>query len=636
MGTKVENIEKFFAELTQETQSNADLKIAEKAKELGISKRSLNNDFKAYINAKNSEERAKKHKESVDHFNKLFGVQGISVPANFYVSNDGYISTEDMKICRVFTILKKIQTNKTQYYEIAGLTENRTVDVRDLLKSDRLAVEFGTKGEYLDANRVKALSQYIATFLIDNEAKIETIRGADRTGWNEAGDFDIPNRGGCLFIDEDLQKRFTYKGSLDGEIELLRNLAKGKVFLLSLFALSSTFYGIFDIPINFIAHVGGQTGEGKSFAIKSAMALFGEKDLPRCGKNWNATLNGLETYWERCHSLPSWVDEMESAKTINEVVSSLYVFSEGTGKSRAYSRDGEVSERAVKSFKGVLFTSGEKNLADIIKKTGETKNKPLGIVRRSLDLSSVSLWDGVNKKLVGEAIDRNHGNFIDHWVKTLKKVGFDRVESRFWEIMQKQNISLDGKEYLFAMLETTLHLLRALSIINDEDLRRQEEFIKEEIKIAHIQMNDVKNDYVNFLDDLNDFLGERRTQIKGLCEEDEIRGGVIGKFESEILFINNKSIEEICSKYGYVWKQIRAKLHERKILLSLETKKQKFLLTPMRCFMFNMRAVEAVFDEKTNGGKVIPVEFRREDGTLKVKTMIQTPEEDIDPNDIPF
>lgn len=149
-------------------------------------------------------------------------------------------------------------------------------------------------------------------------------------------------------------------------------------------------------------------------------------------------------------------------------------------------------------------------------------------------------------------------------------------------------------------------------------------------------MNDVKNDYVNFLDDLNDFLGERRTQIKGLCEEDEIRGGVIGKFESEILFINNKSIEEICSKYGYVWKQIRAKLHERKILLSLETKKQKFLLTPMRCFMFNMRAVEAVFDEKTNGGKVIPVEFRREDGTLKVKTMIQTPEEDIDPNDIPF
>jgi hypothetical protein len=629
----------FFETLYSMSQYDRDVELGKKAKEIGAPKRTLQNDFKAFVSSRERSIKEERHQKSIEAFNSLFGVQDIVLPNGYYL-DDGYICFESMKICKAFTFLQRIQTEKTQFLEFASLTDNRIVDVRDMLKSDRLAVEFGTRGEYLDTKRASLLSQFIGSFLIENETKISTIRGADRTGWNDKGGFDIPNRGSVFFVDEDLKKRYTVKGTLNGEVELLRELGNGKVFLLSLFALSSTFYGIFDIPINFIAHVGGLTGEGKSFAIKSAMSLFGEKDLAKCGKNWNATLNGLETYWERTHSMPVWVDEMESARAITEVVSALYVFSEGTGKSRAFSKDGEISERAVKTFKGVLFSTGEKNLSDIIKKTGESKNKPLGIVRRALDFSSVSLWQGVNKKKVGELIDRNHGNFIDFWVANLSKIGFDAIESRFYDILDIQNVSLDAKEYIFALMELSLSILREIGVIDAEIYNRQLKYIMEEIRTAYGQMNEVKNDFVNFLDDLNNYVGEHRTQIKGMCNDDEIRGGVIGKFEEEkgILYLNNKSIDDICSKYGYVWKQVRAKLYERELLISLETKKQKFLLTPMRCFMFDMQKIENFFDKAVSARAVV-TEFVRADGTLsqKSETVISVSDgEVVRAEDIPF
>lgn len=623
------NLTHFFESLDLLSESEIEKSLVSKAKELEITKRAIQNDYKAFCNARKSLEKIKRHKESVEAFNKMFKIQGITLPSGYTVS-DGYLCHDELKICKIFTFLRKIQTSKTQFLEFASLKDNRMVDVRDMLKSDRLAVEFGIKGEYLDSRRAQLLSSFIASFLIENEANIEKVRGADRTGWNEFNDFDLPNRNKALFIDADLKKRFSKKGTLAGELELLKELSNGHVFLLTLFALSATLYKIIDIPINFIAHVGGLTGEGKSFAIKTAMAFFGAKDLDQCGKNWNATLNGLETYWERVHCIPAWVDEMESARSVLEVVSALYVFSEGTGKSRAFSKDGEVSERAVKCFKGTLFTSGEKSLNDIVKTTGEKKNKPLGIVRRSLDFSSSKLWDKVSKKRVAELIDRNHGNFIDYWITNLKNVGFDVLETRFYEIMEKQNISLDGKEYLFALMELVLELLRDMNVIDLLTYEEQIKNIKIEIQLAHKQMNEVKNDYINFLDDLNDFLSMKRTEFKGLCENEELRG-VLGKYEvdTKMLFINNHAIDEICSKHGYVWKQIREKLYNYKILTSLETKKQKFMLTPMRCYIFDMGKIENALDE-IGKKSVVEIAIVNKDGTT---TLVNS---DGSTNEIPF
>lgn len=627
------DLSSFFEELLKLSEYEADQKIVEKSKELGTSKRLLQNDYKGYKNAKESKQKAERHLKSVESFNRLFGIQGVNMPNGYYLDN-GYLAFEDSKICKIFTFLRKIQTHKTQYLEFASLTDNRIIDIRDLLKNDRLAVEFGTSGEYLDSKRVQQLSQFIAGFLIENETKIQIIRGAERAGWNEEGGFDLPNRDGCFFIDEELKKRFSKKGSLAGEIELMNETAKGKVFLLSLFGLSSVFYGLVDIPLNFICHVGGQTGEGKSLSIKTAMALFCEKDIAKCGKNFNATLNGQEAYLEKCHSVPAWLDETEVAKSVDDVITVDYVFSEGTGRSRAFAKDGEVLERAIKSFKGVLFQSGEKSLSDMIKTAGEKKNKPMGIVRRSLDLSSISLWEGVDRKKVGMLIDKNHGNFIDVWLEKIISIGKENIEDQFNSIMERQNISLDGKEYLFALLELTLEILSGMNIISSDAILKQREFIRKEILISLALMNEVKNDYLNFLEDLTNMVAYNRTKIKGMVDDEIVdRNGIIGELKDNYLYLTTAFIKEVCSAKGYVWNQVSTKLYDRAILLKHRTKdgreeaNKKVAFTSMRCFIFDTKKIESEFNRLD--GKV-DVHLREDNGyEKKIGELPIMSEEDI-------
>lgn len=580
-------LDKFYNSIIELDEVNQELKINEYSKKEGITKRTLNTGFKTYQKRLSKLAFQKKQNEDNLYFQNLFQIDNIQLPDNYILQN-GYICYSDEKtnlyLTKIFGITSRIYTQNNTFWVLQRANKKtEIIDSREFTKSDKIACHFADKGEVLSPQKVQKVSHFVSEFLRINEHNITHRKGLVKTGWND-GEYCIPSNEKYLFLNEELKNRFGMVGTLNGQIEMLRELGKGKAFLLSLFSLASIFQGMLDLPLNYICHVGGLTGEGKSFAVKTAVSLFGRKDAHFYGKNFNATMNGLETYFEQMQDVPAWVDELESAKNLQEAIAMLYVYSEGTGKARAYVDSfGDIKERDTKNFRGNLFTTGEKSLWDVIQKVGQTKNKPLGLVRRSLDLDSVELWKNINRDKVGTLLNENQGLFIHDFIKDIDK---NKIIEKYEIIAKKYNLNLDGKENLFYVLILTLDLLFEKKYIDLETHALQMNYIFDKISNAQKQLNEVQNSHTLFIEELLNYIALNRFKFRHLVDDSEIKG-IEGRYKGGVLSISTTVCDELCDKYGFVRKQVFAKLHKEQILKNTTSKVVKVHTNvPVKCFNF--------------------------------------------------
>ena len=577
----------FFDSIIKLDEVNQELKINEYAKQSGATKRVIISSFKTYQKKLKRKKFEEKLKADNKFFQETFKIDNIQIPEN-YILKDGYICYSDEKtflyLTKIFAITNRIYTKENTFWTLQKAdNKSEIIDSREFVKSDKIAYHFADRGEVLSPQKIQKVSHFVSEFLRLNEHNIPHKKGLLKTGWQD-GEYCLPSNEKHLFLNDELKSRFGSVGTLNGQIEMLRELSKGKAFMLSLFALSSVFHGILDLPLNYICHVGGLTGEGKSFSVKTAISLFGRKDAHKYGKNWNATINGLESYFEQMQDVPSWVDELESAKNLQEAVGALYIYSEGTGKARAYVDSyGDIKERNIKNFRGHLFTTGEKSLWDVIKTVGQSKNKPLGLVRRSLDLDSVELWKNIDKEKVGKLLNENQGHFINSFIELLKK---ENIVSLYNEKIKKYNLNLDGKENLFYIMILTLDLLLKYKYISYEIYALQMNFIYDEITNATKQLNAVQNSHTLFIEELLNYVALNRFKFRHLVDDSELKG-IEGRYKGGVLSVSTTVCDELCDKYGFVRKQVFAKLFKEKTLKNTTSKVVKIHTnTPVKCFNF--------------------------------------------------
>jgi len=289
--------------------------------------------------------------------------------------------------------------------------------------------------------------------------------------------------------------------------------------------------------------------------------------------------------------VPAWVDELESAKNLQEAVGALYIYSEGTGKARAYVDSfGDIKERETKNFRGHLFTTGEKSLWDVIQKVGQNKNRPLGLVRRSLDLDSVELWKNIDKEKVGKLLNENQGHFIYLFLEFLKKE--KDLVGDYQKIAKKYNLNLDGKENLFYILILTLGLLYKNKIINENEYKTQKRYILDEIKNSIKLLNTVQNSHTLFIEELRNYVSANRYKYRYLVDDDELKS-IEGRYKDDILSITSSICNEICDKYGFVKKQVFAKLFKEGILQNTTAKNVGIMKgSSPKCFNFKINLEE--------------------------------------------
>jgi hypothetical protein len=563
--------ENFYLEIYKLNEIAKVRKIDKFCDENKISKRALNKDFLNWQKDKTQKELKKLKKIRQKEYQDIFKLNdAITLPYGFSVSD--YFLTYELKesatlyISKIFSISSQILAEDRAYFEIVkmeqGKKQNLLVSARDLIKNDRVAGIFADTGEIFDNEKAKYVTKFISEYIRLNDGIIEQRKGCLVTGWDKDNNFNLPSiTNNIIWLDhqKQLEQRFIKAGDINKEIEMMNELAKGKVFTITLASLSPVINKFLagGSKMNYCVHIGGLHGEGKSLAVKTGITLWGKADLNSYGRNFNATLNGLETYLHNMKDVPGWIDEMEAANGISDVTKLLYSYAEGTGKGRAFAKDGDVLDRDIKTFRGILFTTGEKNIDEIIRRSGEEgTNKKGGLSRRTLDLKIENLWNGINQYKIGKLLDLNYGNFSLTWIDFVDK-NKEWLKKEWLKVEEEHKVNLDGKEKLFYSFFVVLSGLQKMNVITKEAFLIQKEFLKEEIKEELELRKITKNIYAQFIDDFLGFVSRNQANFYIEDEEYGLQPKIVyGKISYKYVCVINTVFVEFCTKHGYVLGQV--------------------------------------------------------------------------------
>ncbi len=495
--------------------------------------------------------------------------------------------------------------------------DETTISMRDLIKPDKLATALADIGIPLIPKKARVLAEVLeATINFGDD--VTRKRGVSTTGWiDEFKNFAIPTIDlDVEYIDDvprsNIVPRFIKKGTIEKEIEMLRILSKERVFIVPLFGLTAPLTSITGGIFNFVLHIGGLTGKGKSLAVKTAVTLWGKPEVSIYGKNWNATLNGLETYWHSMKDVPTWVDEMENAKNLSDVVQAIYSYSEGTGRTRAYTKDGEVLNREVKTFRGTMFTTGEKGFDEVIKSVANERNAPLGLKRRVVDLDVDDLWGRVDRGQIGAILDENYGNFAPIYVQYIKdNVGM--LKAVYKTEINNFPHNIEGKEKIYGNLLTALYALKDMKVIDDETYERWRSEI-------FIFADNDRRDFENgrdltekFIESFREFAAANKNNFVGACDPEKMRGvwGMLDAMNKRA-YVVKSVFRDFCKKNGYVEKQVVSEMKKNGVLWSEkgrnDVKAPAALSDKMgvrsRVYCFSLETPAEIIEEAEKNGEI--------------------------------
>lgn len=591
-----------------ELKSNQELYLKKLANLYDIGIKAIKDDFSSYRLVYEEKKKREKDKAFSLLLEKKFNLEFAPYIPRVYKEDHGFLTfetdKESIKLCNMFvprSIIVTETNGKSKSYLKLSIHHHKRKHIeiiesfRDLNKSDRLSNTFGDNGLYVDNAKASKITTFIAEYISNNTYEIKEEKGKLQTGWDN-GVFYIPQREQeVVWLEPNLKNAYKQNGTYDKQLELLNELSKGKVFLTTLGAFAAPLFGILDID-NFFIHIGGITRGGKSLAVKSALSFFGNPK--KMGNNFNATLNGLETYWEQNHSLPMWIDEMEVARRIEDVTDAIYEFFDGRGKVRAYSKDDEIRQRETKSFKGICFTTGEKSLIEVQNSVREG-NKKRGITGRAFDINIKGLWDNVNLEKIKDIIDFNYGilgiEYIEYIEQNFKSIRDDYInQCSFFK-----GIADGDKQKQFGLLKLALEILFRMNKIDKYNYEMQIVNLKQFAEQEQSNMDNIQDTYTEFKEAYTEFILSNREHfdfVSSWSVEDEnvhTKTPFYGKVDlgNNTISVFKNEFKRWCMEHHFVIGQVLESLEDNKNLSysskrKYKDKQIKFNGKPLWCYQF--------------------------------------------------
>jgi uncharacterized protein (DUF927 family) len=161
-------------------------------------------------------------------------------------------------------------------------------------------------------------------------------------------------------------KRFSQKGTLQSWQEQVASICQGnsRAVLSVCVGLAPPLLKLLD-EANGGFHLRGNSSCGKTLCLVAGSSVWGGDTLIR---TWNMTVNGLEGVAAMHNDVLLPLDELGQADG-KAAGDAAYMIGNGQGKSRA-GKDGDA--RAVKTFRTLLLSSGERSLSDVMASAGQT------------------------------------------------------------------------------------------------------------------------------------------------------------------------------------------------------------------------------------------------------------------------
>jgi uncharacterized protein (DUF927 family) len=298
--------------------------------------------------------------------------------------------TEENKVKFIYQpvlILQRIKDIDTGQESIKiGWIDNgelgKLVVPRSTISSTGKLLTLADSGLAVNSGNAKTLMEYLMHLLDYRKADIPIRFVVSSCGWKTIGGQSLFMAGNeaiggsetlvCMNPDADgsgLLSAFRQGGDFERWLEVARKLGD---YPLAAFGVAAAFLPpmLNDMGINQnpIIDYSGKTTTGKSTLLRFIASVWGYPLEANGGliRTWNSTATFSEDQAATLNELPMFVDESTGVKT-TEVERFVYQYANGTGRGRGR-QSGGVQKQA--HIRGVLFSSGEKRLADFSQNDG--------------------------------------------------------------------------------------------------------------------------------------------------------------------------------------------------------------------------------------------------------------------------
>lgn len=296
-----------------------------------------------------------------------------------------------------------------------GKQWRRVIADKKTLASNNSILELANVGVAVNSENSKLLVQYLHDIESLNYDVIPEKNSVSRLGWIDGEGFSPYVEE--LVFDGDANFRTFFesvreRGDYEKWLETARKARQGSVY--SRILLASSFASILVKPLGglpFFVHVWGGTEVGKTVGLMLAASVWADPEIGRFIHTFNSTSVGREKSAAFVNSLPLILDELQIVKDKKDFDQSIYMLSEGAGRTRG-NKSGGVDKTP--TWSNCIITSGEMPI------TGA--NSGGGAINRILEIECIDkLFESPRE--VANCVKSNYGFAGKRFVEMLQREG---------------------------------------------------------------------------------------------------------------------------------------------------------------------------------------------------------------------
>ena len=226
---------------------------------------------------------------------------------------------------------------------------------REVVASTRRIVDLSAQGLPVTSDNALGVVRWLHRLEHANTLPRATV--ARRAGWamgrhlSSAVDMSLDEGTGSARLLSGLSER----GEVDESTAFLRRVVERHPMAACMCAASLTAALLAPLGMRgFALHLWGDSRGGKTAALKLALSLWG--DPIRLMGSWSATANAIEAHAATLCDLPTALDELQAAKSVEHVAQTIYALANGVGRARA-TVTGDLGTQ--RQWRTVVLTTGE-------------------------------------------------------------------------------------------------------------------------------------------------------------------------------------------------------------------------------------------------------------------------------------
>lgn len=474
---------------------------------------------------------------------------------------------------------------------------------REVAASARRIVDVAAQGLPVTSENARGVVRWLHE--LENFSPPATATVARRAGWamgrhlHAAVDMSLDDGTGSARLLSGL----TTRGEADESTAFVRRVVELHPMAACMCAAALTAALLEPVGLRgFALHLWGDSRGGKTAALKLALSLWG--DPIRLMGSWSATANAIEAHAATLCDLPTALDELQAAKSVEHVAQTIYALANGVGRARA-TLTGDLGTQ--RQWRTVVLTTGEMPLLP--------EDAHDGARTRTIDIHAAPFAGpdaGPDAAMAHDVSERAHGWIGQAMMRDVilspanRSILRDEVDESTGALRERLGARAD--EVPPIKLRSAGAMVWALDWLGRHvgatDARPAADVVAAMLAVATDQARE-DDSYGSpawkAANAILDLIAERPDAFNPHVSSREVLGSAPVTSKGELMvssgtaYLTTRGMREACKRAGVPYAKARGLLHAAGVLEdSRAAPRRGVMAQPVRCFAVNLDAIEGV------------------------------------------